>query len=630
MHVADVRPGMKGYGLTVFNGSKIERFDVETVSVLHNFNPKYDVVLIRCHGSNIEHVGAVAGMSGSPIYLYDAAGRARLLGAFAYGWPLSKDPIAGVQPIEYMLSMAPPPRTNPADSEQGQDVHQTVKPLDHPGAVGRSTYPFTDALRPRKQTAGRGGAFDQTMRPLSTPLMASGFAAESLDALAPLLHDAGLVAVQSGGSGTLAGANADSDPPIEPGSALSVPLLLGDADLSAVGTCTAVIGDRVLAFGHPFNGEGPIALPMASATIQGVIASYMSSFKLGSTARVRGTLTDDRTVGVAGTLGAAPAMMPIDLRVQYLDGSQDQTYHFQAARHAKLTPLAASAAVTAALGGVRELPENHTTDYDFTIEFDNGRRLHVVNSLADAAAGDVFMEIGLPLLAASENPFQRVLAKRITGTVLVSSVSRSAEILYASVSRTRFRPGATVTAFVVYRPFHDVEHTLPVKFKLPANLPEGTYDLSVSDWQQYLRDEQDAEPFKFSADSVNEVFDVLRDVATIRHDALYVRLQRQPDGVAVGRTAMPKLPDSRRELLIGSDRSDITQFVSSDVTVVKTDDVMSGSAQFAIDIDNGTDAPASSGAGIRSGRPAARHDGRDVTPHAAAPPDKPVPPGHSP
>ena len=106
MRVCEVRPGMKGYGLSVFKGTKIERFDVEVLSVLQNFNPKYDVVLIECHGANLEHTGAIAGMSGSPIFLKDDQGRERMIGAFAYGWPMMKDPVAGVQPIEYMLEIA--------------------------------------------------------------------------------------------------------------------------------------------------------------------------------------------------------------------------------------------------------------------------------------------------------------------------------------------------------------------------------------------------------------------------------------------------------------------------------------------------------------------------------------------
>src|SRR2546423_11307202 len=80
MHISEVKPGMTGYGLSVFKGTKIERFDVEVVSVLKNFNPKYDVVLIRCKGQNLDHTGAVAGMSGSPIFLKDEHGRERMIG----------------------------------------------------------------------------------------------------------------------------------------------------------------------------------------------------------------------------------------------------------------------------------------------------------------------------------------------------------------------------------------------------------------------------------------------------------------------------------------------------------------------------------------------------------------------
>jgi len=80
MRVSEVRPGMKGYGLSVFLGTKIERFDVEVISVLKNFNPKTDVVLIKFGGDNLEHNLAIAGMSGSPIYLYDDTGKARMIG----------------------------------------------------------------------------------------------------------------------------------------------------------------------------------------------------------------------------------------------------------------------------------------------------------------------------------------------------------------------------------------------------------------------------------------------------------------------------------------------------------------------------------------------------------------------
>ena len=37
MLIDEVKPGMKGYGLTVFDGTKIERFDAEIISVIYGF-----------------------------------------------------------------------------------------------------------------------------------------------------------------------------------------------------------------------------------------------------------------------------------------------------------------------------------------------------------------------------------------------------------------------------------------------------------------------------------------------------------------------------------------------------------------------------------------------------------------
>ena len=43
------------------------------------------------------------------------------------------------------------------------------------------------------------------------------------------------------------------------------------------------------------------------------------------------------------------------------------------------------------------------------------------------------------------------------------------------------------------------------------------------------------------------MFAALRDLMGVRHDAMYVQLLRKADGVAIGRTAMPHLPSSRRQ-----------------------------------------------------------------------------------
>lgn len=220
-----------------------------------------------------------------------------------------------------------------------------------------------------------------------------------------------------------------------------------------------------------------------------------------------------------------------------------------------------------------------------SLEFNNGKSIRVMNKTVNGSAADLFFEIGALLIAASENPFERVLVKKISGTILVTPEARQGDILYANVPRSKYRPGESVTAYVTYRPFRSGEMVLPVTLDLPHDLPDGSYQLTISDWQKYLMDEQTAEPFKFRAESIGQVFDVLRDVTAIRHNAVYIRLLRQPDGIAIGHTAMPKLPSSRRQVMIGAGRSDTTQFVSSALKVVATDRVMNGSAEFTITID---------------------------------------------
>ena len=46
-----LKPGMKGYGLSVFKGTKPERFEVDVVGVLKNVLPKQDMILIRMSGA---------------------------------------------------------------------------------------------------------------------------------------------------------------------------------------------------------------------------------------------------------------------------------------------------------------------------------------------------------------------------------------------------------------------------------------------------------------------------------------------------------------------------------------------------------------------------------------------------
>lgn len=584
--VDEVKPGMKGYGLSVFSGTRIEKFDVEVVDVVKNFNPKYDAILIRCPQEFLKNTGPIAGMSGSPIYLYGSDGKARLAGAFAYGWPYSKDCLAGVQPIQYMLAL---PSNDAVASAANHPAHSVESRIAGPRwSLDQTSLPPWTAQPAKSDLPHTGnramlGGREIRLEPLATPLMAGGVDGKTLARISPLFAGTGLVPMQVGsGNGS---ESASANPPLEPGSVLAVPLLTGDMELTAVGTCTEKIGDRIFGFGHPFFGEGSIDLPMGAGSIATVVSNLETSFKLGFLSRPSGVLLTDQTVGVAGRVGESAPMIPLEIRIVYDNGSVDETYHFQAALHPKLTPVIATTAVSMALTGEKALPDYHTVDYDLTADFADGHTLHLVNTSVGGDGSEVMADLLMPLMAAADNPFKQVSLAKLTGTVHVANTARAGEIVSVMVPRSKYQPGETVKAYVSYLPFESQEASMPVELELPRDLPDGQYQFIVSDWTRYLEDEHATSAFKFNADNIDELFSVLRGVCSIRRDSVYLRLVRQADGVAVGHTAMPHLPSSQRQLLLESGRSDITPFVTSTVKIVPAGMVMSGSAEFALTIE---------------------------------------------
>src|ERR1700760_126791 len=100
--LSEVKRGMKGVAYTVFEGVNPEPMQVEILGILKDaLGPGQDMILARLHGEKPEYTGVVAGMSGSPVYI-----DGRLVGALSYRiGQFSKEPIAGITPIESMLQV---------------------------------------------------------------------------------------------------------------------------------------------------------------------------------------------------------------------------------------------------------------------------------------------------------------------------------------------------------------------------------------------------------------------------------------------------------------------------------------------------------------------------------------------
>ena len=340
-----IHEGMKGTALTVFQGVTPESMDVEVLGVMHNVNgPKGDIILVRLHGAKPEYTGVVAGMSGSPVY-FDG----KLAGALAFRiGEFSKEPIAGVTPIEEMLEI------------NAVDHRPTPTPL-------RANVPGYDPSgpRPTSQTASPGDNaslpaqnYDNYLKPIETPLVFNGFSNDTLQRYAAQFAAAGIVPVMGIGSAS----DRKQPEPIVAGSAVSAVLVRGDMDIAATCTVTYVDPKRLLACGHPLLQFGEVDLPMTKATVLATLPSPMNAFKIVNTTETVGAFVQDRQNGIMGVPGQESKMIPVTvaMHIQGDHGTATKEFHYEILNNARLSPLAMMATVFNALHGTNEYGEDIT------------------------------------------------------------------------------------------------------------------------------------------------------------------------------------------------------------------------------------------------------------------------------
>jgi hypothetical protein len=457
--VSEIKPGMEGYGLTVFQGTRVERFHVRVIGILKTFLPKQDVILFRSDDPRLKHSGIVRGMSGSPVYF-----NGRLAGAVAYGWPYSKDPIGGITPIENMLQVGDRPlrgrdRTPlaQADTEVSRQLLASVFGL---GADGRPTSTTPQPLPDRAAPALTG------LQRVAVPLSVSGFPTRAMDELRKSFAPFGLEPMQAGGGGQEPGATTK----FEPGSAIAVALIRGDMSAVGTGTVTYVEGNRVLAFGHPMFGVGEIYLPVMTARIHTFMPSVAASFKMSSPMAEAGTLVMDRQAAIAADTGRRVDMIPVDVTIR-AEGQRPRSFHAEVARHKFLTPMLTGAVLMSA--GMEAAPDIATA----TVRIRS--QLKIKGHEAIPFVDRIFTANGMSprVLAFSGafralqqilfNPFEPAQLERLTFDVEISYRADAAEMVGIRVDDLEVDPGQKVNLYVTMRPYQGAEYVETIPFVIP-------------------------------------------------------------------------------------------------------------------------------------------------------------------
>jgi hypothetical protein len=581
--IKDIRPGMKGTGRTVMVGTKLEDFGAEVLGVMRGVSPGRDMILCRLTGCNLEHAGIIQGMSGSPIYI-----EGKLLGAVAFAWEFAKEPIAGVTPFQQMVQYV---RSNDrrivAEAIDGEfHASNAGLPVEIDGRANFSS----DAGAP---TPVAGGTL-AGMRPIATPIAASGFSPRALALLAERLGPLGM-APMAGGAASEQVIRAEGDKPLVPGSPLSIAMVTGDFDLSGIGTVTHVEGDRVYGFGHPMFSLGACEFPMMTGYIHTVYPRASVSMKMGSPLKVVGVVDTDVSTGVAGRIGLKPDMLPLDVRVKTGRYSEPQTYHVQIVREPNLLPTLVMSVLTNAIDTEGNLPEELTARIKATINLKGYAPIVLKDTLSGPrytgplGAAALFGPIASIVNILVRNPMAPIRIESIDCDVDVAPGRMIAAIESVRLASDRVEPGQTLKAFVTIKPFKGERQVVELALPLPSDLEEGQYEAAVCDMSNSLRRRFRNEPGLMEPRDLDGVLKALHFQITPQRTSLYLHVPLPDRGLAVQGQALPSLPGSARAILATSRQSQEPPVRSDLLEAADTHFVIEGaqSLRFAVVRDTG-------------------------------------------
>ena len=441
LSIDELRPGQRGQVWTVFRGTEPEPFDVEVTGVVRNaLGPGKSLILCQLTDPRVQNMGAVAGMSGSPLYI-----DGKFAGALSYQIQRFETVrYAGFTPAADLAEVRDKPDLTPANIRVS------------PGAT--------------RDRAVTETTINATYTPLQPAFTLSGLAPSVVELLAPHFAACGLNATALGGNqvaaATVAATSTSPLAPLRAGSAMAVALATGDITIAGTGTVSRVDGPRITAFGHPMLALGEVELPLCAAEIVAILPSNLTSVKIANTGAVIGTITQDRLSAVSGTLGPGPTMIAVEITIA-ASGAATRALRFQVARHPQLTPALIAAGLTQAIVGSNDgalAPGFRITSH---IVFSPTQTLtaHTLHAGPQAFAQGLNQFVR-GLAQDLQNPYEKIFPRSIRFTIEALPANPVVNVDLFQLSRANVRAGETITATLAWRNFQGEAHreiiTLPI------------------------------------------------------------------------------------------------------------------------------------------------------------------------
>ncbi|NWJ39428.1 MAG: hypothetical protein HXX12_00465 [Geothrix sp.] len=524
MGVGEIRAGMKGYGRTVFQGGKIDRFEFEVLGVQKNAAPGRSRIMVRASGGPLAETGILAGMSGSPCYI-----DGKLIGALSTGIAFEKEPIGGITPIAEMLDQL---RDIP---ELAPSRTPLILPKLEPPKVLKAA--LLGQMLDFNTLTGEG---DPQALPMALVGSALGAEAQRLWSGWPVTFTA---------VPTLSGGREDASP-IEPGGMVAITLMQGDLDLAASGTITYVSGKRVLLFGHQLFNLGPVDLPLWSATVSTTVASYQNSFKLAMPVAPIGALRLDRSSGVAGILGAEARMVPMRIGLN-LGGKRTLNFRFELMDHPTATAALAATAVAQTLDAHTRGIGLQSLSMQGNIKLVGQPAIVIENVIADLNPGRMAQYVGAMLQAICLNPFEKPVIEGISLTIKAEERLDLTAIAGVRLLKARAKRGEVLPVLVTLQNIQGVRETATFNIQVPSSATKGKAILMVGDGYSLTAADPDERVIETA--SLGDVVRILN--GALRNNHAYALLVQAQPGAGLRGSRIEGIPPSVASLVGGDGAS---------------------------------------------------------------------------
>ncbi len=444
MSVEEIRAGMKGIALTVLEGTKIDTFEVEIISVMHNVGVGQNRILIRCPNEPVSYSGVVQGMSGSPVYI-----DGRLIGAISNTFVFSKDAIGGVTPIDEMLKifdygLEPAPQGYYPLPEDNYDNLALDFEAEYTNKM--DNYSNTDYF----------------------PLMVSGASSKLLSIMKAQLQPYDMYPIQSGNTGQ----ETIDNTPLKPGSAVSIVLVNGDLNVAGVGTVTYVDGDNILAFGHPMFHSGNVDFPMAGAYVHTILPSLAISYKISSSTNIIGRIVQDRYSGVAGITGETTQMISLSVNIKTINGKY-KNYNFGIINYPPFTPLLIQWCVLSALQNTEMNAGNNATDMHLEIKVKGYEPLILDNFFTGKQMSSSAAYTAMITNRLIANPYEAITIEEIKLDLTLTDKIKLATIESMYMEKDDIKQGDELNIKLFIRPYRDKTFVKKLKFTIPSETSKG-------------------------------------------------------------------------------------------------------------------------------------------------------------